>query len=106
MKTISQFLQSHKSILIEKLEHYLLNPKSHDEVQEYVWNIIDKGQNFSELEPYEKGENIFWATVWALQHLADDDHIKLDSTQTQLKTLLALLKNGGSLPDGWTGNRP
>ncbi len=95
-----------KSKLMEKLEEYLSNPSSHEEIQKYVWDEIDAGENIPSSEPYEQAEEVFWATIWSLQHLADDDHIKLETTKTEFKTLLSLLKSGGSLPEGWVGKRP
>ena len=106
MTTPSKFLQKHKSNLIEKLENYLLDSSSHEEFQKYAWKVIETGGKLSSTEPYEEGEDVFWATIWTLQHLADDDHIKLDSTKVDLITLLGLLKNPGSLPEGWVGKRP
>lgn len=106
MTTASQFLQKHKSKLIEKLAKFLMDFSSPEEIQKYVWDVIESGGELPPSEPYEKGEDVFWATIWAVQHLADENHIKLESTKAELNNLLRLLKNGGSLPEGWVGKRP
>ncbi|OZY84309.1 hypothetical protein CBP51_13930 [Cellvibrio mixtus] len=55
--------------LIEKLEAYLAGSLSHEDIQKQAWNYA----NHSPKVPTPKESN-FWATVFAIIHLADEQH--------------------------------
>jgi hypothetical protein len=100
------FLSKYRSKLIAALEGYLFSKVSNDEIQQIAWEIISEGVSIPKNEPYAPGEETFWASVWAIQHMADDQHQTNESVRTQLIQLFEALESYEPLPECFVGKRP
>ena len=63
-----------KERLITKLEQYLKEECSHEEISNHAWAIIEyfSKKDSSELPERTDFEPEFWYTIWQIQHLADE----------------------------------
>jgi len=106
--TPEDFVIEYRPVLIETLRRYLAGNVTHSAASECAWSIIEAWNKFdiSAQAKYAPGERVLWSTVWAVQHLAGEDHWSDGTVQRDLPSLLALLESGEELPPGWQGNRP
>jgi hypothetical protein len=106
--TPEQFLARHQPALATMLEEYLAEGLSHSTASERAWSILESwtAAGVNAKLPYVPGERVFWATVWALQHLADEEHWSDGITQRDLSSYLQLLNSGRDLPEGESARRP
>jgi hypothetical protein len=78
--------------LIEKLEAYLAGSLSHEDIQKLAWNYA----SHSPKVPNAKESN-FWATVFSITHLADEQHWHDGCTERDLAVLCHELKKSTSI---------
>ncbi|MHC4649180.1 MAG: hypothetical protein ACYTBJ_27330 [Planctomycetota bacterium] len=108
-ESMDKFLSMFRPKLVRAAESYLAKETSHKQVTDYAWGII---KAWSTLEPaakeglYLEGERAFWATIWALIHLANEEHWRAGVPQKELPGLLEILKSGADLPPGYDAKRP
>jgi hypothetical protein len=103
-----KFLESHTPTLIQTLEQYLRQSLSHEHASNFAWSTIEAwGElSISGKNPESSKEELFWAAIWALQHLADAEHWADGVTQRELAPLLNSLRTGLPIPEGVSAFRP
>ena len=106
--THSNFLSLRSNELAELLRRYLKGEVDHSRAQELAWSVIDTWREFGigDKTADTPEEEVFWATVCALQHLADSEHWAEGVTQRELKALHDSLVTGAPLPSGHNALRP
>ncbi len=94
--------------LIILLTPFLNGTLAADDLQKFVWEIIDyfSSTEKKDLPPIEEFEKVFWYAVWEVQHLATEDHLEDGSAQQELKDALTFLKGERSFPKEYIGRRP
>ncbi len=104
----SEFLAVEAPKLLRLLERYLGEEVSHAEASAFAWTVIEKWSKHSIAgkTPESTREEVFWAAVWALQHLADSGHWSDGVTQRELEPLIRSLRIGGQVPPGISALRP
>ena len=104
----SEFLAEFKPRLVETLRKYLGGELSHQDASDFSWSVISAWENRNMVlsNPYQKGEHVFWASIWSTQHLADEEHWKDGCTHRELGRYLHLLESNGELARDEEGNRP
>lgn len=106
--TAAEFTQRQRVRLLEILDGYLGGRVAHDDASACAWEIITdwEASGMPPETPLAAGEEVVWATVWALQHVADSEHWADGVTQRDLRRYVDLLRTGGELPPGETAQRP
>jgi hypothetical protein len=102
---VKKFLEEKKPILISLAQSHLQGNVSRDELLELTSTIIDDWANLSDQaksEPYSKGEETFWATIWEIENFCCEDGLPDEDMQK----LLELLKHDSDLPKGSKARRP
>lgn len=94
--------------LIYLLEEYLAGAVDAQQLSEYAWSIIDYFTEQPEihLPQYSDAERDFWYAIWLVQHLADEEHIRLASTRNDFEEALQMLKGSKPIPAHYIGRRP
>ncbi len=106
--SIETFVSTRRAELITLLERYCASDTNHDEASDFAWSVIDgweEGEHNTK-SPYLLGERTFWAAIWSLQHLADEQYWEDGVTQRELRRYIPLLKENSELPQGEDGRRP
>ena len=106
--TPAQFLADHRPSLLATLDSYLAGGLPHSAAQESAWLIIEAWMSagLGHEESYVHAEDTFWATVWAIQHLADEEHWSDGVTGRELSRYQRLLADNEALPNREEGKRP
>lgn len=101
-------LQQKNEELITILTNFLNGVIDAKELQSFVWEIIDyfTDTESDKLPPEEDFENVFWYTIWQIQHLCTEDHIKDGTAQKELVETIAYLKGIKQIPSYCFGHRP
>ena len=104
---IPEFIKGNSEKLKQKIEEYSESKLTHEEMQKYIDNIFDLWDNLDCDKTVEtsKEEEIFWHTVWTIQHVADEEHFKDGITQKEIANCMTYFKNG-TLPKGYVARRP
>ena len=104
---LKSFIQEEKEKLISQLSQYLSQNISNEEIQSHVNKVFDAWERM-EIDnlAYQEGEKEFWCSLWAIQHLASEDHWQEGVTQKDLGFLLSVLKGKSVLPESFEGRRP
>ena len=108
-KRLTEFLDEHRAQLRDNVKSYLSSKISHSDISIYAWKVIDDWAVIKEQvksEPYIKGEQAFWACIWSIIHLANEEHEKDGLPQRELPKLLESMVSGGDLPEGYKAQRP
>jgi hypothetical protein len=97
-----------KSQLINLIELFLKGKISTTDLQNYAWNTIDdfSPEKWKKSVVANQDENIFWFTIWQIQHLADEDHLKDGTLRRELKLTLNYLLNKIPIPKKIIGKPP
>ena len=105
---VDHFVNVHKKRLQDLLERYLSGDVRHEDAREVAWSIVDEwnGLQLADETPRTGQEDLLWATVWSLQHCADEGHWNDGVTKQTLEPLHNALANNTGLPAGYSGNRP
>jgi len=108
-KILTEFLDKHRIQLADNIRRYVSTEISHKNVVTYAWKVIDDWSTTDERvksEPYMKGERAFWACIWSIIHLANEEHWKDGLPQRELPKLLEIMISNQDLPDGYEARRP
>jgi hypothetical protein len=106
--TPEDFMSEHQPVLLSTLRKYLSEEIPHSDASECAWSIIDAWAE-SDIDPesaYATGERVLWGAVWALQHLADEEHWSDGVTQRDLSPYLELIASRGDSPECRDARRP
>ena len=105
---IDHFVHTHTKRLQDLLERYLAGDVPHEDAREMAWSVIDEWNDLqlADETPTSGQEDVLWATVWSLQHCADEVHWTDGVTKRALEHLHSALANNTGLPAGYSGNRP
>ena len=75
------------SELVKKLGDYLSGNSSHNKIKEFAWILADASPKTPPTD-----QKLFWSTVFAIIHLADEEHMADGCTKRELGSLLSQLK--------------
>jgi hypothetical protein len=106
---IQTFIENYKKTLMDMINGYLSGTVTHERIRNYVWDIIDdwlSKKNKLKSEPVAPGEREFWAAVWMIQHIADQEHWEEGLPQKYFPELLTYLNGHQEMPDTYSGGRP
>ncbi len=101
-------LKSKFDQLLQLLIGYVAGHVSCNELQLFVWEIIDYFTDTppEELPENEKFERPFWYAIWQIQHLCDDEHEEDGVAKRKLEEALAYMEGRMKMPDVCVGRRP
>jgi hypothetical protein len=109
MATPLDFIENRAERLTLSVKEYLEGVHSHQYMREMAWQTIEEWQAIdvqTKSMPYVNGEKAFWAIVWSLVHVTDEEHWTDQVPQRELPVLVEIVERRGDLPFGYDAKRP
>ena len=103
-----EFLKKYEADLLQILRDYDAGEIQHDKVSEFAWSVIAdcEKSGLPSDAVYTVSEHAYWAAIWMLQHLADQEHWADNITQPDVQKYIRIQSGEESLPRGEEGLRP
>lgn len=100
-------LEKKRDELIDLLEKFLTSPMTeHRKIYGFAWAVIEDWSKIKNPPEPEEFENVFWAAIWTIQHLCDEEHIRDGITLKEVRPYLNWLKGVERPPADVVGKRP
>lgn len=93
--------------LIYLLTKFLDGNLEGEKIYEFTWEIIDlysKKKRHKRKNSYK--ERVFWNTIWFLQHILDEEHLKNDVIRKKIRHSLKYLIGSEMMPNDYIGEPP
>jgi hypothetical protein len=102
------FLKKHGADLLQVLRNYDSGKIGHEEAREFAWAVIADCEESAVPRDaaYTTSEHAFWAAIWSVVHLADQEHWADNCARPAVQKYIRILSGEDSLPSGEKALRP